>query len=68
MGNRHDHEDALNQFWNALMGAERDATEADLPREEIAVVRRLQRAGRFPLAGRSAEAAWPRVLARMEAN
>jgi sugar lactone lactonase YvrE len=68
MNDQHGREDALNQFWNALIGAERDAAETDLTAEEIEVVHRLRSAATAPLAGLSADAAWPRVLSRIEAN
>src|SRR4051794_32783037 len=68
MDNHHNREDALNQFWNALVRADLDATGEDLTPEEIAVVHHLQRAGTAPLAGLTAEAAWPRVLARIETH
>lgn len=61
-------EDGLSHFWNALVRGELPAREADLPPEEMAVLRRLQRAGSAPLSGLTAAEAWPRVLAHMTAS
>jgi quercetin dioxygenase-like cupin family protein len=68
MSNEHEREAALNRFWNALISAEQQAGETDLTPEEMAVVRHLHRTGTAPRAGLSAEAAWPQVLARIEAT
>ena len=68
MSDEHEREAALNHFWNALIGLEQHAHETDLTPEEIAVVRRLHRVGAAPRTGLSAEAAWPQVLARIEAT
>jgi hypothetical protein len=68
MSDERDREDALSDVWNALIRGERHASEADLRLEDVEVVHRLQRAGAAPFAGPSAEEAWPRVLARIEAS
>jgi hypothetical protein len=68
MSDEPDREDALNRFWNALVRGERHAGESDLRPEDVEVAQRLQRAGAAPFAGSSAEEAWPRVLARIEAT
>jgi hypothetical protein len=66
MPDERDHEDVLNQFWNRLGAGEQPTVEAGLTPEEMAVVHLFHQAGTAPLPGCSPEAAWPRILARIE--